>query len=163
MSQNIEIERRFLVTGVEWKNYKYSSKEKIVQGYLTNKECKSTARIRLIQDLDWDADKFTGLLSVKGPKREDGGRSEIESQLRGEDAKALIEQMCNTQLDKIRTTLTYAGKVWQIDEFQGKHQGLIIAEIELESMEEKFTLPPWVGEEITNEKKYSNYKLSLKE
>lgn len=170
---NIEIERRFLLKNDKWRESIKDSSH-IRQGYLSNAECKSTTRVRLIDD--------DGVISIKGPKRPDGGRIEIETSINKQDALVLLASMCNSVLSKERYYIPHRhitnmsvntrsvqtrpaastmDLVWEIDEFYGANQGLIIAEIELPRADLELVLPDWIGEEITEDKKYSNYRLSL--
>jgi CYTH domain-containing protein len=64
-------------------------------------------------------------------------------------------------IEKYRTRINYDGKVWEVDEFEGENKGLIMAEIELVSEDETFSVPPWIGEEVTGDIRYYNSRLAI--
>jgi CYTH domain-containing protein len=82
-------------------------------------------------------------------------RPEYEYEIPVGDAKALL-RMCTFSLEKVRYEIRYEGCVWEVDEFSGPHKGLWLAELELESVSEKFPLPPWAGEEVSDDPRYTN-------
>ena len=141
----IEIERKFLVQGDGWRSH--GSGIMYRQGYLLASQGK-TVRVRLAGD--------QGFLTVKGPGQ-GMSRQEFEYTIPGDDAKVMLEQLCEHPLiEKRRYTIPWKGFVWEVDEFLGNNQGLILAEIELESEDQQFPSPPWVGREVTGDPRYYN-------
>ncbi len=145
----IEIERKFLLVGEAWK--KLAQGVRYRQGYLsTSKE--STVRVRTIEN--------TGYLTVKG-KSTGATRSEFEYEIPVEDANAMLDQLCAKPLiEKNRYKIDYQGFTWEVDEFFGENQGLVVAEIELESEDQPYTKPEWVGAEVTQDQRYFNSNLA---
>jgi len=145
----IEIERKFLVLNDEWK--KKSRPFRVMQGYLqTNKEC--TLRVRVIDD--------KGIITIKGETK-GATRLEYEYVIPVIDALELLENLCLKPLiDKTRYLFEYKGLIWEIDEFHRENDGLIIAEVELKSENQKIELPAWVGKEVTGDERFYNSYLS---
>jgi len=143
-----EIERKFLVTSTEWKS---SSEKKLYrQGYLTINSG-GVVRIRTISD--------KGYITIKS-QRNNLTRDEFEYEIPFEDAEYMLENLCLKPLvEKYRTKINYNGMVWEVDDFIGENEGLIIAEIELEYENQKIDLPNWLGVEVTNDAKYYNSNL----
>lgn len=141
-----EIERKFLVQSNEWRNG-YSRRLHTCQGYLTSGvDC--TIRVRLQED--------RAFLTIKG-RSERMTRPEYEYEIPAGDARELLDTLClQPYIEKDRYEVLYAGKKWEVDEFFGENQGLILAEVELESEQEQVELPAWVGEEVTYDSRYSN-------
>jgi CYTH domain-containing protein len=143
----VEIERKFLVINDEWK--KKAKPFRVMQGYLqTDKE--RTIRIRVVDD--------KGVITIKS-ENTGASRMEYEYVIPVIDALEILETLCFKPLiDKTRYIYEFRGFTWEIDEFHRENEGLIIAEIELKSENQKFEIPPWVGEEVTgNEKYYNSY------
>lgn len=147
----IEIERKFLVTSNAYKTESFKS-ARIIQGFLnTNKE--RTVRVRLKDDL--------GFITVKGQSTNDGlSRFEWEKNISKDDAKALLKLCEPGVIDKIRYEVKVGKHIFEIDEFYGDNEGLVIAEIELNNENEIFEKPYWLGEEVTGNIKYYNSQLS---
>lgn len=144
-----EIERKFLVKNDDWRG-----KAKPVlfrQGYIA-RTVDRTARIR--------AANGKGFITIKikvGPI----SRHEFEYEIPLQDANALLDSLAPEEIiEKNRYTFTECGHVWEIDEFLGANAGLIVAEVELKSEEEKIHLPSWAGEEVSKISKYFNSCLS---
>jgi adenylate cyclase len=72
----------------------------------------------------------------------------------------MLDLMAESSLEKYRYKINFEGKLWEIDEFKGENEGLLLAEIELESETEAFALPPWTGEEVTEDNRYFNSYLA---
>ena len=144
----IEIERKFLVKGDGWRDL--AEPVSYVQGYLLADE-QRTVRIRIAGD--------SGYLTIKG---ESGGmsRNEFEYNIPVGDARKLLKMRIASIVEKKRSRIEWKGKVWEVDEFEGKNKGLILAEIELKSEDEIFTVPPWIGDEVTGDIRYYNAYLS---
>ena len=146
----IEIERKFLVKEKPFSTAKRSLK--INQGYIINEKSK-VIRVREKGD-----DYF---LTIKG-NNIGISRLEYDFPISKEDAKELIFHFCKTTLiEKTRHYIEHKGHTWEVDEFHGKNTGLIVAEIELESEDEKFEIPDWVGEEVTQDDRYYNMNLAI--
>ena len=122
------------------------------QGYIINEKSK-VIRVREKGD-----DYF---LTIKG-NNIGISRLEYDFPISKEDAKELIFHFCKTTLiEKTRHYIEHKGHTWEVDEFHGKNNGLIVAEIELESEDEKFEIPDWVGEEVTQDDRYYNMNLAI--
>lgn len=145
-----EIERKFLVNSARWQQAEKPAGEHYRQGYLLLDPDK-TIRVRLTPT--------KGFLTIKG-KSTGATRAEFEYEIPMEEAGALLDQFAIAELSKIRYTLTYKDKVWEIDEFLGDNAGLIVAEIELESEDESFERPDWITEEVTTDARYYNANLT---
>lgn len=143
-----EIERKFLVSGSAYK----LEAEGIIcrQGYLSTAK-ERTVRVRLFGD--------DGFITVKGAG--DGIiRPEYEYKIPAADAIEMLDFLCEKPLiEKIRYKICFGGKIWEIDEFTAENSGLVIAEIELRSADEKFEKPSWAGEEVSNDPRYFNSNL----
>lgn len=143
----LEIERKFLVKEGTWRNKKGT---KYRQGYLNSAKERSV-RVRIIDD--------NGYLTVKGISR-GAVRVEYEYEIPGAEAEAMLYDLCEKPLiEKMRTKIEFKGLVWEVDEFFGENQGLLVAEVELESEDQSFVKPEWVGEEVTGDPKYFNANL----
>jgi adenylate cyclase len=146
----IEIERKFLVTGKPW-----STADKATvyqQGYL-NRDPQRTVRVRVAGN--------KAMLTIKGLSQ-GATRDEFEYEIPVKDAEALLKLCEGPVIDKTRHFIVFEGKTWEVDEFHGDNEGLIMAEVELQNEEEMFALPPWVTEEVTGDDRYYNSALSVK-
>ena len=147
----IEIERKFLVKVSDYKKEAHR-KTKIIQGYLT-KDPKRTVRVRIREN--------QGFLTIKGISSKDGlSRFEWEKEIPINEAKELITLCLPTIIEKTRYEVTYKGVLFEVDEFEGTHSGLVLVEVELNSAEDVFEKPDWVGKEVTGDEKYYNSYLS---
>ncbi len=147
----IEIERKFLVNSNRYRE-QASSKSVIIQGYL-NSDPLRTVRVRLRDQI--------GFLTVKGKSCDSGlSRFEWEKEISLVEAKALLQLCEKSVVSKTRFEVSIAEHLFEVDEFSGPNEGLVIAEIELNSENEEFSKPDWVGREVTGEKKYYNSNLS---
>lgn len=145
----LEIERKFLVTNDSWQES--ANRTVIRQGYLS-RDIERTVRVRVKDDKAY--------LTVKGRNR-GAVRTEFEYEIPRADGDAMLNSLALRPLiEKTRTTIEYAGKFWEIDCFFGENQGLVIAEVELSSENEKIELPEWVGAEVTHLPRYYNSSLS---
>lgn len=150
MSELIEIERKFLVVSEAFKAEAHSNTQ-IVQAFL-NSDKNRTVRVRIKGD--------DGYLTVKGKSSEDGlSRFEWEKPISKKDAEALLKLCEVGRIDKIRYEVKVGSHVFEVDEFLGLNQGLIVAEIELKHSAEEFKKPAWLGEEVTGQLKYYNSQL----
>jgi len=144
----IEIERKFLLTGDDWR--KLAKGTAYRQGYL-NSQKERTVRVRTIDE--------TGFLTIKGISV-GATRMEYEYEIPMEDANVLLDELCEKPLiKKNRYKIEFAGFFWEVDEFFGENEGLIVAEIELESEDQKFEKPLWVGDEVSGDPRYFNSNL----
>ena len=144
----IEIERKFLVSDDSWKSL--ASPELYKQAYLSL-EPKRTVRVRIVGDRGW--------LTVKG---ENFGttRPEFEYVIPKTDADKMISQLClSPYIEKNRYVIPQGKHTWEVDEFLGSNLGLVVAEIELSKENETFEIPSWIGDEVTEQKKYYNSSL----
>ena len=144
-----EIERKFLVNDEVNDVLKFSSFKAIKQGYM-HVEPEKTIRVRTKGD--------KGFLTIKG-KTVGITRSEFEYEIPLEDAEQLLTQFCPKVLEKKRYDVFYANHKWEIDVFEGKLSGLIIAEIELNSEDEAYKKPSWISTEVSEDPEYINSKL----
>jgi CYTH domain-containing protein len=145
----IEIERKFLVIRDD---YRQTGKRNFIkQGYLCN-EVDKVVRVRLFND--------QGYITIKG-KTHGATRSEWEYSISSVDAQELLE-LCSGIIEKIRYEVDYMGYIWEIDEFRGQNEGLIVAEIELAYENSQFPIPDWIGREVTDDPKYLNANLVMK-
>lgn len=149
-NKHIEIERKFLVNG-EFKSFVTKS-YRITQGYLCADSVR-TVRVRTKGE--------KGYLTIKGATNENGfSRFEWEKEIPLNDALQLLELCEAGVIDKTRYEVPFDGKTFEVDEFYGESEGLIIAELELESENESFSKPHWLGKEVTGDKKYYNSYIS---
>ena len=147
----LEIERKFLVRKELWQQCDKPSGELFRQGYLLTDPTK-TIRVRQTSE--------KGFITIKGISV-GASRAEFEYEIPFEEAKELLDQFSGSELSKIRYKILFEEKLWEVDEFLGDNEGLMVAEIELESEDEKFTLPDWIGREVTGEDRYYNSNLTL--
>ena len=145
-----EIERKFLITSNSFKQ-NISSKYNIVQGYLSTDPSRSV-RLRISNS--------KGYLTIKGRASKNGlSRLEWEKELPIKEANELIALCLPNKIVKTRYKVNYKGRIFYIDIFEGMNEGLNIAEIELNSEQDTFEKPKWLGKEITGIKKYYNSQL----
>jgi len=146
-----EIERKFLIDRQKWDTLNKPTGKLLRQGYLlTDKE--KTVRIR--------ATEAKGFLTIKG-QTIGATRLEYEYEIPLTEAVELLDHFAQAELSKTRYEIVFEGKVWEVDVFSGRNEGLIVAEIELESETEAFNLPDWVSHEVTEEEKYYNSNLTI--
>lgn len=157
-NKHIEIERKFLVNFEINDNLaenltKMSSKSyRITQGYLCSDKTR-TVRVRTKGE--------KGFLTIKGAANENGfSRFEWEKEINADDALKLLELCEAGIIDKTRYEVVFDGKTFEIDLFHGENEGLVFAELELESETETFSKPEWLGEEVTHDKRYYNSYIS---
>lgn len=142
-----EIERKFLVKDDSYRAMAYSS-SRIKQGYICSMRGR-TVRIRIRDG--------KGYLTIKGPSNASGtSRYEWERELPLEEAEELMRLCEPGMIDKTRYLVKAGDHVFEVDEFYGKNQGLVVAEVELKSENEAFLRPDFLGEEVTGQVKYYN-------
>jgi len=144
----IEIERKFLVKGDDWR--KLGSPTRIAQGYLGD-SIERVVRVRTANE--------EGYITVKGLAI-GIARMEYEYAIPIKDAKEMLERLCLRPLIvKTRWVVRHAGSLWQVDEYHEPRSDLVVAEIELSSVDEAFELPPWIGEEVSGDPAYYNHTM----
>lgn len=147
----LEIERKFLVTSDAYKKEAFFQK-RIIQGYL-NSNPERTVRVRIKENKAY--------LTIKGSSNTSGmSRFEWEKEIPVDEAKNLLLLCEKGVIDKTRFEVKIGNHIYEIDEFYGENEGLEMAEIELQSETELFEKPSWLGEEVTNDKRYYNSYLS---
>ena len=145
-----EIERKFLVTSDGWRSLA-TKRTAIRQGYLSS-NAKATVRVR-------SRDDATGFITLKGALQ-GFSRPEFEYAIPIEDARELLVLSEPQVLEKHRHLVPFGGLMWEIDEFAGRHEGLVIAEVELTSEDQHIQMPEWIGREVTDDDRYYNASLS---
>ena len=148
---SIEIERKFLVKSVAFKNFAF---KKLVfkQGYL-NSDKQRNVRVRVADSV--------GFLTIKGISNSSGtSRYEWEKKITKEEANELLQLSEPLVIKKTRYFINEGKHVYEVDEFHDENEGLLLAEIELQQENESFSKPFWLGEEVTGNPKYYNSYLS---
>lgn len=143
---SLEIERKFLVKGNEWRQ---SKGVRFLQGYL-NSDKERTVRVRLCGD--------NAFLTIKGLTA-GATRTEYEYEIPPHHAQELLKLCDGPIIEKIRYKVAYDCLIWEIDEFLGENKGLVLAEVELQSEDQEFERPKWLGEEVTYDERYFNSNL----
>ena len=145
-----EIERKFLVIDNTYKNLA-TSYSHIIQGYICSGKGR-TVRIRIRDD--------KGYLTIKGPSDFAGlSRYEWEKEIDIEDARDLLKLCEPGVIDKVRYLVPSGRHTFEVDEFFGENQGLVMAEVELASEDEVFVKPAFIGKEVTGDRRYYNSHL----
>lgn len=146
----LEIERKFLVKSDDYKRQAYS-KSRIRQGYICSGHGR-TVRVRLRDD--------RGYLTIKGPSNENGiSRYEFEKEITFAEAVQLMRLCEPGQIDKTRYLVKSGSHTFEVDEFYGDNEGLVMAEVELQSEDEPFEKPDFIGQEVTGDRRYYNAHL----
>ena len=143
---NQEIEHKYLVRKDLWFAVHKPNGVNIRQGYLQT-DPEKTIRIRTTGT--------TAFLTIKGPSK-NATRSEFEYPIPPDEAEELLKLCTLPVIEKVRYRMEVAGKIWEVDEFFGANDGLILAEIELRSPDETYEKPAWIGEEVTQDHRYHN-------
>jgi adenylate cyclase len=147
-----EIERKFLVRKDLWYAVHKPAGTGMIQGYLVLDDRK-TIRVRVTETGGW--------LTIKGPAK-NATRLEYEISIPRKDALEILENFTGSRIEKNRYRIEFEKKIWEVDEFYGENDGLILAEIELKSEDEPFIHPQWLGEEVTTDLRYTNAFLAVK-
>ena len=142
----VEIERKFLVNGSEWRQ---DDAVRFSQGYL-NRDKERTVRVRVAGE--------SATLTVKGINI-GAKRAEYEYEIPLSHAEELLKICDGPVLEKNRYIVCCHDVIWEVDEFLGENEGLIVAEVELKSEDQSFDRPDWVGQEVTNDPRYFNSNL----
>ena len=149
----VEIERKFLVISESFIGESFAQK-RIVQAYLSSVP-ERTVRVRIKGE--------NGFITIKGKSNNSGTtRLEWEKEISLSEAESLLSICESGIIDKIRYEVKVGNHVFEVDVFSGENEGLIIAEIELQSENEIFEKPFWLGEEVTNDERFYNSFLSKK-
>jgi adenylate cyclase len=146
----IEIEHKFLLANEDWRRSIQKS-VKYKQGYLSSQPT-SSIRIRISDNQAW--------LNIKSATI-GTQRLEFEYEIPLPDAEEIINKLCGKLIEKIRHFITHDRNIWEIDEFEGDNQGLIVAEIELAEVGQKFIKPDWLGAEVTQDLRFYNNNLAI--
>ena len=151
---SFEIERKYKVANADWKTGLTEADSGFIQQAYLSVDPDRVVRVRTRDN--------SAFLTIKS--RALGiTRKEFEYSIPLADATGILE-LCKTPvLIKRRYIVHYHGNMWEVDEFLGRYKGLVLAEIELESEDQTFDLPPWIGEEVTDDPGYSNLQLALDE
>jgi len=150
MNMNIEIERKFLVLDDSYKALSYNHSH-IMQGYICRGQGK-TVRVR-IRDAQ-------GFITIKGPSFDGGlSRYEFEQEIPLADAEQLMKLCESGVIDKTRWLVKASEHVFEVDEFHGDNEGLVVAEVELSNADESFKKPHFIGKEVTGDRRYYNAQL----
>lgn len=145
-----EIEHKFRVTG-DFKPFVVESHE-IIQGYISQSDGRTT-RVRIKDD--------KGFLTIKGPLSEDGlSRFEWETEIPVEDARELYTLCLTGKIEKTRNLVPVGDHVFEVDEFHGANEGLVIAEVELKEKGEDFEKPEWLGKDVSMDPRFRNSYIS---
>lgn len=145
MSQ--EIERKFLVKDSSYKDMAVSS-SRIIQGYICSERGR-TVRVRIRDN--------KGFLTIKGASADNGlSRYEWEHEIPVDGARELMKLCQHGMIDKTRYLVKFGKHIFEVDEFYGENEGLVVAEVELATVDEKHEVPPFLGEEVTGQVKYYN-------
>lgn len=144
-----EIERKFLTTSID---YRTSAKgEAYKQGYIC-RQADKIVRIRVAGSHAY--------VTIKGKLHNATTRNEYEYEIPVEHAEEMLSELCEKPLiEKTRYKVCWGKDVWEIDEFHGENEGLVVAELEIPSEDYRFSLPPWIGKEVTDDPKYINANL----
>lgn len=155
----IEIERRFLVKNDDWKNNIVKT-SRIVQSYIST-DPERVVRLRMKIQLGGNYHPY-GYLTIKG-KKNSGSGLEFEYKIPYDEVDTMMSKLSvGTIITKDRFHVEHNGLIWEVDVFKDYNSGLVIAEIELNSIYQDVTIPDWCGEEITDDPRYSNLNLALK-
>lgn len=147
----IEIERKFLLADDRWRALVGRS-QSMQQGYLAAEGGRASTRVRI------EGDHAT--LNIKAAVV-GSARAEYEYEIPLAEGREILATLCVGVLEKTRHYVERDGLTWEIDEFSGANTGLIVAEIELERVDQAFDRPAWLGAEVTGERRYYNHHLAL--
>ncbi|NDJ15782.1 CYTH domain-containing protein [Myxacorys almedinensis] len=145
----MEIERKFLISSDAWRTLATGTLYR--QGYIPSTDGR-TVRVRIVGQ--------QGYLTIKG-KTQGISRAEFEYPIPVDDATQLLDTICEPPLiEKYRYRIRLDSVLWEVDEFLGENQGLVIAEVELETETQAIALPSWVGQEVSGDLRYYNANLA---
>lgn len=145
----VEIERKYLVNGDRWRDLAPGTLYR--QGYLPTVG-HTVVRVRIAGE--------QAFITIKG-KTAGIARSEFEYEIPLDDANQLLDTLCQKPLvEKYRHKIALNGVVWEVDDFLGENQGLVMAEVELADANQSIDLPDWIGEEVSHDPRYYNANLA---
>jgi len=148
----MEIERKYIVSNALWQEHHNPANATLIrQAYLTT-DPKCTVRIRLTEN--------RAVMAIKGASK-GNSRPEYEYEIPYEDGASIIELARTPVILKWRYRVEFSGYTWEVDEFLGDNEGLILAEVELQSEEEKPEWPAWVLKEVSGDPRYFNLRLAI--
>ncbi len=147
----LEIERKFLVVGDAWRAQAARSL-KMDQGYLCREAGLASVRVRL--------EGAEARLNIKAAVV-GSARAEYEYPIAADEATEILQTLCVGRLQKTRHYVEIGEHTWEVDEFVGDNAGLVVAELELDSVDEEFQRPQWLGREVTDDRRYYNHHLAI--
>lgn len=151
----VEIERKFLLAGDGWRS-SVARSERIAQGYLVGAAAlrmgaaRASVRVRVAGTAAW----LNVKAAVPGIRR-----AEYDIAMPVADARELLETLCDGVIEKVRHHVPVEDALFEIDEFLGDNQGLVVAEIELRAVDQPVPRPPWLGREVSDQPRYCNVNL----
>ncbi|MBP8939449.1 MAG: CYTH domain-containing protein [Agrobacterium sp.] len=146
-----EIERKFLVAGGEWRD-EVTHSMAFRQAYVASLENRSV-RVRIVNGRDATLTIKIGASALV--------RDEYEYSIPLQDAEELMASAPGVVIEKTRHTVDHSGFTWEIDVFEGRYQGLVVAEVEMNDENASPDLPPWLGKEVTGDRRFSNQSLAM--
>ena len=149
---SLEIERKYLVASSDWKIGLTEADSVFIQQAYLSIDPERVVRVRIRDN--------TAFITIKSLTI-GITRKEFEYSIPVADAIEILELSKSSVIVKRRYIINYKGNNWEVDEFLGRNEGLVVAEIELESENQKFDIPPWLGEEVSHDPKFSNLQLAL--
>lgn len=147
----LEIERKFRVSGEGWRR-EVSRSLDMRQGYLVGEGGRASVRVRL----EGEEARLNIKAAVIG-----SARAEYEYPMPVEDCRRILDTLCVGRVEKIRHYVERDGLTWEIDEFLNDNAGLVVAEVELDAVDQVFAKPEWLGRELTDDRRYYNHHLAL--
>lgn len=151
----VEIERKFLVRDDGWKHHAGSGR-RLCQGYVAHGD-DSSVRVRIVGNQAGER----AFLTIKGT-RAGLARPEFEYEIPLGEAQEMLHTFCPKHLlTKTRYRIRHDGMIWEVDVFEGRARGLVLAEVELSHIDQVVTLPSWVGREVTDDPRYHNSSIAL--
>jgi len=147
----LEIEHKYLVKPEAWARVAPHKSVTLQQAYLLT-DPEKTIRVRTMND--------SAYMTIKG-KSQGASRLEYEYEIPHSDALELMRHFGSRLVEKTRHYVDVEGRTWEVDEFKGHNEGLLLAEIELSSEDEAYSLPDWVGHNVTEDQRYANSNLSI--
>lgn len=148
----LEIEHKYLIKPEAWAKVVPLKSVILQQAYLST-DPEKTIRVRTMND--------SAYMTIKGKSR-GAVRLEYEYEIPLSDALELIRNFSSNLVEKVRHYVEFEGKTWEVDEFKGSNEGLLVAEIELQTEDEMYHLPEWADANVTHDQRYANSNLSIK-
>ncbi|MFP5357646.1 MAG: CYTH domain-containing protein [Gammaproteobacteria bacterium] len=147
----IEIERKFLVTSDAWRA-QAQRRQSLRQGYLSAEGGRASMRVRI----QGEEARLNIKAAVVG-----SARAEFDYGIPLDEGREILASLCVGVLAKTRHFVEFDGLTWEVDEFEGRNAGLVVAELELDRVDQAFSRPPWLGREVTQDRRYYNHYLAL--